>query len=280
MLLDVATFLIAMATLLFVRIPHPARDESSPTHFWADLSFGLRFIRERPGLIALLLIFMGMNFFGTLTYMSLIPVMVLARTGGDELAWATVQMALGLGGVVGGIIASVWRGPRRRIHAIYGGAALSFLFGDALLGLGRTVPVWAVAAFIAAVFIPPIIANDRAIWQSKTPPAAQGRVFAANVMIRISTMPLAALAAGPLADRIFEPAMAEGGWLTPIFGPLVGTGPGAGVAVLFLGTCVLGTAMSLGGYLWRPARCVETDLPDHVSVPVEMVSVQPRAAEG
>jgi hypothetical protein len=178
-------------------------------------------------------------------------------------------MALGLGGVAGGIIASVWRGPRRRIHAIYGGAALSFLFGDSLLGLGRSVPVWSVAAFVAAIFIPMIMANDRAIWQSKTPPTAQGRVFAANGMIRVAPMPLAALAAGPLADRIFEPAMAEGGWLTPIFGPLVGTGPGTGIAVLFLGTCILGTAMSLGGYLWRPARRVEIDLPDYLPMPLE-----------
>ncbi|HNR50504.1 MAG TPA: hypothetical protein PKI80_02875, partial [Deltaproteobacteria bacterium] len=43
------------------------------------------------------------------------------------------------------------------------------------------------------------------------------------------------LLAGYLADHLLEPAMMPGGSLAPVFGPLVGTGPGAGMAVMFLG---------------------------------------------
>jgi hypothetical protein len=82
-------------------------------------------------------------------------------------------------------------------------------------------------------------------------------------MIHTATMPLGYLIAGPLADQIMEPAMAAGGNLTPWFGWLVGQGPGAGMGVMFLGTAVCGTAISIAGYLFRPIRNVESELPDH-----------------
>ena len=78
-------------------------------------------------------------------------------------------------------------------------------------------------------------------------------------------MPVGYLLAGPLADRLFEPAMAVGGALAPLFGPLVGVGPGAGMALMFLCTWALGTLTSLSGYVWRAARRVEVDLPDAVA---------------
>jgi len=37
-----------------------------------------------------------------------------------------------------------------------------------------------------------------------------------------------------LRDRAFEPAMMEGGNLTPLLGPIFGTGEGAGMAVLYV----------------------------------------------
>jgi hypothetical protein len=266
LLMDIATFLVAVAALLIVRFPAPPPvPGDTERHLAADLVFGVRYIFARPGLVGLLVVFMGINLFGTLTYMAILPAMVLARTGNDELGWAAVQMALGAGSVAGALIASAWPGPARRVHLIYGGAALSFLMGDLLFAVGRSVPVWTVAAFVASVFIPLIMAGERAIWQSKVPPAFQGRVFAANNMLRMATMPVGYLLAGPLADRVFEPAMAVGGSLAPIFGPLVGVGPGAGMALMFLCTWALGTLNSLFGYAWRPARRVELDLPDHAA---------------
>jgi hypothetical protein len=55
--------------------------------------------------------------------------------------------------------------------------------------------------------------------------------------------------------------------LAPIFGWLVGTGPGAGIGLMFVGTAILGALMSLSGYLFRSVRCVEDDLPDHDVLP-------------
>jgi len=78
--------------------------------------------------------------------------------------------------------------------------------------------------------------------------------------------PISQLLAGPLADKILEPAMAEGGSLAPVFGWLVGTGAGAGIALLFVVTGLMAAMVGLGGYLFRDVRDVEDILPDHDAV--------------
>lgn len=66
-------------------------------------------------------------------------------------------------------------------------------------------------------------------------------------MIAQISAPVAMLLAGPLADRVFEPAMREGGALTPIFGGLVGTGTGAGMALMMVITGILGVIVGASG---------------------------------
>ena len=268
MLIDVGTFLIAITTLLCVRIPRPTPEErvEHQRQKRHDLTLGFRYIFQRPGLLGLLLINMGINFFGSLTYMALLPAMVLARSGSDPIALASVQAALGIGALAGGFYMSIWGGPKRRIHGVLGGTAISFILGDLLFAVGKSVTVWMIAAFIAAFFLPILIGSYRAIWQVKVAPQLQGRVFAVLTMLDRSTMPMAYLLAGPLADHIFEPAMVTGGALVSL-GWLVGTGPGAGMALMFVCTGVFGMLMSLSGYLFRAVRQVEDDLPDHDAMP-------------
>jgi MFS family permease len=264
MLIDVATFIMAAGTLLIIRIPAPppAPDDSSDTgNLWRDMQFGARYIFQRKGLFGVTMVFFGMHLFAALTYFSIMPAMILARSGGDKLALATAQAGLGIGGVVGGIVVAAWGGPKRRIHGIFLGAALSFLFGDLLFAVGRSVAIWFIAGFVSTFFIAFISSADRSLWQSKVPPKLQGRVLSARSMLAEIPMPLGYLLAGPLADRLLEPAMRGG--LADLFGGLVGTGDGSGMAVMFLATGILGALMSLSGYLFRPIRRLEDDLPDY-----------------
>lgn len=265
MVIDVVTFFIAIATLLLVRIPRPARHDMGATRqpFWTQITFGFRYVHARKGLWGLMLIFTGINFFAALTYFAILPAMILARTGGDEVALASVQAVLGGAGVVGGIVVSVWGLPRRKIHVALAGCGISFLFGDLLFAAGRTLTVWLIAASVAAFFIPFIIAANRTIWQLKVPPDMQGRAFSIRQAFANASMPLGYLLAGPLADWVFEPAMQPGGAWADTFGWLVGTGPGAGMGLMFACTAFLGAAMSFGGYLFPALRRVEDELPDH-----------------
>ena len=260
LVIDLVTFLFAVTTLLGVQIPPPATkvDGQPDSGFLDELREGFRFIRIRSGLLALLAIYTGINLFAALTYYAILPPMVLARTGSDSIALASVQSASGFGAVAGGLVMGVWGGPRRKIHGVLAAAAISFLLGDLLFAIGRTLPVWIGAAFIGSFFIPIILGSDLAIWQSKVPPALQGRVFSLRSAIRMSTMPLGYLVGGLLADRVFEPAMRADGALAPILGGLVGVGPGAGMAAMFVFTAIAGTVMSLAGYLSPSVRTVES----------------------
>jgi hypothetical protein len=226
-----------------------------------EMSAGGRVITENAGLLGLMAIYTGLNLFASLTYFSILPALILARSGRNALALASVQSMEGAAAVAGGLVMSIWGGFRRKIHGVLAGAAISFLLGDLLFALGRDLPVWLLAAFVSAFFFPIIMASDQAIWQEQVPPGLQGRVFAIRGTVRRSTMPVGYLLGGVLADRWFEPAMVQGGRLAPVFGGLVGVGTGAGIAVMFLFTAVAGTLMSLAGYAVAAVREVERRKP-------------------
>jgi MFS transporter, DHA3 family, macrolide efflux protein len=272
MTIDVLTFGVAMLTLALVRIPSPRPVEQAEQaeSFLTQASFGFRYIFARPGLAGLMAIFMGIEFFAALTYFSVMPALILARSGGNEVALGMVQATLGIGGVIGGVLVTWWGLPRRKIHAVCGLCGLSFLFGDLLFAVSRSLPAWIVAAVVTSVFIPFIVSGYTTIWQIKVAPAVQGRVFSVSEMFRSMPKPIGYLIAGPIADQLLGPAMQPDGVLAPTFGWLVGTGPGAGIGLMFVGTAVFGAIMSFSGYLFRPIRCVEEELPDHDTVPAKL----------
>jgi MFS family permease len=270
MLFDTVTFLFAVISLTFVRIPSPI-SQSEPGEgetFWQQITFGLRYILKRDGLIGLLVVMSIINLFASFTYYGVFPAMVLARTDGSEFALGAVEAALGFGGIIGSILMSIWGGPKRKIHGVLAYTGLSFIMGDFLFGIGRSVEVWVFSGIAAAAFIPFITGCNLAIWQTKVPQHMQGRVLNVQYAIRYAMIPIGYILGGLLADYFFEPAMMHGAWLAGSFGWLVGTGQGAGMALMFIITGIGGTLTGFGGYFFTALRNVEEDLPDYDAVPV------------
>ena len=270
LVIDIATFVFAVGALLFVFIPQPERSEAGRRgqgSIWQESAYGFRHIFRRPSLLGLQIVFTIGNLFATLGFTLLAP-MILARTGNNELIFGSVQSAGAIGGVVGGLAMSAWGGPRRRVLGVLGGWFFFGLLGETLLGLGQGLTIWLVAGFGGAFFIPIINASNQSIWQAKVEPDVQGRVFAVRRLIAWLVMPLAQLAAGPLADQVFEPAMQEGGSLANAFGWLVGTGDGAGMALILVFSGLGAALVGLGSYGVRVVRDAEDILPDF-DAPVE-----------
>jgi DHA3 family macrolide efflux protein-like MFS transporter len=268
--IDVATFVFAIAALLVVHIPQPEKTEvgrESQGSLWKESLYGFLYIIERPSLLGLQLIFLASNLTGSFAFTILAP-MVLAQTANNEIILGSVRSVMGVGGVVGALLLSIWGGPKRRVHGVLLGMASASLLGDLVLGLGAGPVMWGVGAFFASFFIPIINGSNQAIWQSKVAPDVQGRVFATRRLIAQISGPLAILLAGPLADYVFEPAMMAGGSLQGIFSGLVGTGPGAGMSLMFIFAGIVGALTSLAGYAFPAVRNAEDILPDYDAEPV------------
>jgi MFS family permease len=189
---------------------------------------------------------------------------ILDRTGNNSVLLGFVRSAAAVGGVVGGVLLSVWGGFKRRMTSVFLGEIMTGAAALLLFGLSGSLPFWILTAGIGALFFPLINGACQAIWQSKVPPDLQGRVFSARRMIAMATMPVAPVIAGLLADYVTEPAMTSATWLSRAFGGLVGTSAGSGKALQFVIAGVLYLAIVLGFLLFVPSvRNVEDLIPDH-----------------
>jgi hypothetical protein len=264
LVIDICTFTFAISMLLLVHIPRPPTTEAGRKgmgSIWKESLYGFRYIYERPSLLGLQLVFFVVNFLGTFANV-LLPPMILARTGDNTLVLGSVMSAAGVGGVVGSVVMTFWGGPKRRVHGVLLGMTFISLF-SLFTGLGHDVYVWALATFLGVFFLPIANGSSQAIWQAKVAPDVQGRVFATRLLVAQISVPLSMLLAGPLADLVFEPAMFADGGLAPIFGGLIGTGAGAGMALMLVIVGFLGVLAGLMGYLFPAIRNAETILPDH-----------------
>ena len=263
--IDLITLFIALVFLLIVSIPEPKRKhiEGITGVFFKELIYGFRYIIERRSLLYLQLVFFLGNFFFTIAYTLLTP-MILASTQSDATILGTIQSAGAIGGLVGGVILTAWGGPKKKIHGVLIGWILSGFLGLVLMGIGRSLPFWLIGHFFMMFVSPLINGSNQAIWQTKVVPDVQGRVFSVRRFVAQITAPLSMAVAGPLADQLFEPAMNSGDhWIGRLLGPIFGTGPGTGMSVLIFICGILVVSVGFGAYRVRQIRNVEQLVPDH-----------------
>ena len=204
--LDGLTFFATATVLLFLTIPSPlpaATVGQVRPGLWADVRSGFSYIWRRRPLLWLLGTFAVANLTGT-PVVILLPLLVkftlaadwLARGFSYESALATLSTALGVGGVAGGIVVSAWGGLKAR--RVYGVVVPMLVGGVATvaLGLSPLLPLSVAMLFIFAFATPFLNVHSQTIWQTQTPRAIQGRVFAVRRLIAQCTLPLASVVAG------------------------------------------------------------------------------------
>ncbi|GAB4529362.1 MAG: MFS transporter [Anaerolineae bacterium] len=263
-MIDLLTFLAAMVVVFNVTIPRPtetAEGAAMRGTVWEESWSGLRYLRARPSMFFMTLYIALINFViaGTMTLS--IPYL-LARTGSE----ATLGLILGLfnlGAIVGGVVIGIWGGTRPRMFTILPGLIFA---GIMMMGMGsgRTPVMLAVSFFLFMLPLPMINALAMSIMQAKVPPDLQGRVFAVLGQMSLLLTPLSYLIVGPLADRVFEPAVGQAGWAA--VAPLVGSGTGAGIGLMFFGAGVLVVLMTTAVLLIPLIRDMERLLPDYQAV--------------
>lgn len=242
-LVDLASFGIAIATLLICTIPRPIPAETAPLRLKEQLSLGFRYIWQRPELRAVLILSGLFWFFHDLGGAVYAP-MILARTGGDARILGSVASAAGIGGVTGACVLTLWGGPKKATTGMlvgYMGAGIC----KTIFGLGQSTLVWLPAQFSSSLNFPLLSSSEKTIWMKNTTPEVQGRVFAAESLISKGVSAIALLIAGPLAESVFESTLIHTG---EVFLPYLGTGREASLSLLYILAALAMLLTGLGGY--------------------------------
>jgi DHA3 family macrolide efflux protein-like MFS transporter len=263
LLIDVATFLFAVGTLMLVRfpeIPGSPKSVEEVDSLWQQALLGWRHITKRRGLLALLLIYAATSFLGITTEVLLTPY-VLSFGNPEQLGG--IVSATGAGLLVGGLVMTTWGGPSRKINGIIG---FEMMVGVCTLLIGWWMNALAVGALVFAyfVFIALSDACSLSLWQTKVAPDFQGRVFALRQMISLSALPLGLAITAPLAEYVFEPMLSVNGALAGNLGRLIGVGPGRGIGLIFILTGVFNCVVLLMGALNPRVWRIENEIPDAI----------------
>lgn len=256
LLIDVVTFLFAEGVLLFfIKIPEVINKNANKNQsIFAGCKEGVQFLCNHKGILYIVLSMACMNFFSRLTYENILSPMILARSGGNTQVLGIVTGMIGFGGILGGLLVSLRKKSDNKIAEIFLTAAFSFLCGDLLMGVGRNVVLWSIAALAASVPIPFITAAQNVIMYEVIPREVQGRIFAVKNAIQFCTIPIGILLGGFLADYVFEPFLVSSSQGAKWVQGLVGNTEGSGMALMFVMTGLLGCLTSLLWYRSKEIR--------------------------
>ncbi len=264
-LVDLATFIVAIAVLAVVRIPMPAASaegRAASGGVWRRSVDGFRYLLGRPPLLALCLYIGLVSAVAGGLFWALMTPYVLDRVHATQVFGLVISAGFS-GAILGALAMAAWGGMRPRIRTVIISTLLAGA-GMALAGVSRAPIPLAGALFLLTFVIPAANTAISSIFQAKVAPDLQGRVFAAMGQLTALLGPLASLGAGPLADRVFEPAVATPGWKSLAW--LFGAAPGAGIGLIYAIGGVAIIAMSLIFYALPSLRRLEADLPDHEAV--------------
>ncbi len=206
---DVITAFIGTSIFIFLKVPDYERMTTQKESLWHtvlnDLKEGLTYVKNHE-LIRKLLMFYGLFFFLVTPAAFLSPLLV-ERTFGNEVWMLTAnEISWSIGGVIGGIIISVWCGFKNKIFSM-AISCLGFGICFALLGLATNLWVYLGVMLVSGLFMPLYSTAETVLIQENVEEGMLGRVFSLISIIITAIMPLGMIVFGPLSDLFSIQAM-------------------------------------------------------------------------
>jgi len=203
--IDVVTAVIGIGLLALVRVPSLARMESGGTGYFADLAEGARFIATN-GVVRWLLIVFAFIFLLTVAPSFLTPLMVVRSFGEEPWMLAVLEIAFGVGMLVGGaLVSTIFAKSSRRLLILVS----TFGFGVLTLGMGFTYNLWVFYALmlLTGLIVPAFSAPFMTLFQQVVTPDKHGRVFSYVGIVMALATPLGMVVFGPIADVLSVQAL-------------------------------------------------------------------------
>jgi DHA3 family macrolide efflux protein-like MFS transporter len=238
--IDIGTAALAIMPLLFIAIPRPVHKDGvqtvTPESVLRDVGSGLKYVASWPGMLAILLMAMVINFLINPAF-SFLPLLVTRQFQGGAVELGWLESGFGVGVITGGVLLSLWGGFKKKVFTSMTGL-IGMGTGVFLVGLSGAEGYWLAFAGLAITgFMNPLVNGPLfALLQSKVDPEMQGRVFTLVVSGSGAITPLGMLVAAPVAD-----------WLGIQAWYIVG-----GIVCAFMGVC---------GFLIKAVNSIEQQEP-------------------
>lgn len=256
---NIVALVFSLVIVLRTYIPPSGHAPSTGhPHLLASMREGWNYVRERPSLMAMIIFYMAVAF-NIYAITVLLAPMVLGFT--DARGLGIVASTTGIGMIIGAFIAMSLTSLPRKIYGVLGAASV-ISFGIILLSIWPKAWTVALSGLMVLAAFPVVTACSQTIFQTKIPNSMQGRVFGVRNFLVGGMQPLAIAAAGPLADKVFEPGMKSGGELVPWFGAVFGVGDGRGIAVMIGILGLMTLCWTLIAAATSVLRDIEDKLPD------------------
>ena len=202
---DLVTAALAILPLIFISIPQPKVDDSQAqdkTTVWVDMRSGFRYVWGWAGLRNIIFLAVLINLI-SVPAITLMPLLVKDEFSGGALQIASMQSALAVGFLIGGLLLSLWGGFRRKIltaNLAMFGTALGLL----LVGISPNVAFQLALTGIFIVGMMNVLLNGPAfaLLQTVVEANIQGRVMSLVMSLTSVMTPIGLLIAGPVAEQI------------------------------------------------------------------------------
>jgi len=265
-IIDMVTFLMAVAVILSVKIPRPEITEEGQAmrgSVWSEALSGMKYVWQRKPLFLTMMYVSILNFL-LAGLMVLSTPYLLARTQ-DEAVYGVLVSLINVGMLVGGIGMGIWGGMNKRMNNVFLGMAMVSI-GLIFWGMAQTNIALAIVLGVVFIPIPMINASFMTILQQKVAPDVQGRVFAVVEQTAMLLTPISFLLVGPLADNVFEPLLQQPIWDS--FAPFFGSTAGSGIGLMFSITGFSLFVVTIVASFIPTIRNAESLLPNHTPEPV------------
>ncbi|GAA1324702.1 non-ribosomal peptide synthetase/MFS transporter [Pseudonocardia xinjiangensis] len=256
LVLGVLSSVVAIAGTLLVRFPRTMAQRTESVT--AEIRAGFRYSWGHPRLRRMLIFFAVLNVVLSPLFL-LVPPLVLTVGTLTDLGW--ILLGSGLAGVLGGLVVTVWGGPpRRRMRGVLL-CTLGLAVFSLVTGLRADLATIGVGVFGMSLSLTVLNGIHAAIIEVKVPQRFHGRVSALNAMLSWSALPLGFGVVAAFVSVRFEPLLTPGGALAPSVGAVIGTGPGRGIALLYV-LCAAAVALLAAAALRSGLPRLVDDSPD------------------
>lgn len=248
-----ALVVLAVALLHLSRVPltetQPVRLERGEEGAGVDLRGTFKVVLGVPGLVALIA-FSCFNNFLSGAFMALMDAYGLSLVSVE--AWGLLWGVLSAFVIIGGLVVAkvgVGSNPVRTLLLVN----LLLWVVMILFPLRSSIVMLSIGMALFMIVVPFAEASEQTVLQKVVPFERQGRVFGFAQSIEQAASPLTAFLIGPITQFLVIPFMTDG-WGADQLGSWFGTGADRGIALVFVVTGIIGTAVTLLALCSAPYR--------------------------